>query len=189
MAAADSGSSQVGSAPGEGRSKVLALSFWGPTKGASHLAAQLHPPPVPGCDQLVNSPVSLATAKGWGATCFRWDRNLPDLDRKLNWTSLGTEDGGLRATARGSRIPGSGPWCGPAPWRPQGPGPGPLPPELFFLTWPDSVSRGVCVQGKEREPCLGVRGRDQDQIPVYPWPDFVSVLILKQGCATHSGDP
>lgn len=55
--------------------------FPGDPQWASHLAAQLHPPPVPGCDQLVNSPVSVATAEGCGATCFRWGRNLPGLDR------------------------------------------------------------------------------------------------------------
>lgn len=69
------------------------LSLPGDPQRASHLAAQLHPPPVPGCDQLVNSPVSLATAKGWGATCFRWDRNLPDLDHKLNWTRARRTEG------------------------------------------------------------------------------------------------
>lgn len=73
-------------------------------------------PPVPGCDQLVNSPVSLATAKGWEATCFRWDRNLPDLDHKLNWTRARRAEGrgpqpmvhGFQAQDLGVALPHGG---------------------------------------------------------------------------------
>jgi hypothetical protein len=48
----------------------------GSQPGRAHLAAALHQPPAPCCVQLVNSPVSLATAWGLGGgTCFRSDRN------------------------------------------------------------------------------------------------------------------
>lgn len=187
MAAAHSGSIQVGSAPGEGCSKGLAPSFWGPTESLSPRSSA----PSASCAWLRpagKQPRLPGNRQGVGATCFRWDRNLPDLDHKLIWTSVGTEVGGPRATGCGSRIPGSGPWCGPAPWRPQGPGPGSLTPELFFLTWPDSVSRGVCVQGKG-SPALdwGVGTRIKS-LSVFgltlSLPSF-----LKRGCATQSRDP
>lgn len=142
---------------------------------------------MPGCDQLVNSPVSLATAKGWGATCFRWDRNLPDLDRKLNWTrARRAEGGGQQPVVHGFQDLG----VALVPWRPQSPGPWPLPPELFFLTWPDSVSPGECTfRGEGPLSWSRVGGRDQDQILVDPWPDPGQCPHFKTGFCNSSPRP
>lgn len=43
----------------------------------AHLAVPLHPPPAPSSVPLVNSPGLPGNAAGWGATCFRRDRNRP----------------------------------------------------------------------------------------------------------------
>lgn len=153
LAAADSGSGQVGSASGEVLSKGLALRFWGPTVGLSPRSSA----PSASCAWLRpagKQPRLRGNRRGVGrhvlpvgsGTCLAW-AGL----RKLSWTSQGPESKG--PAVPGSRIPDAGPWCGPAPWRPQGPGPGPLTPSLLFLTWPDSLGR---VRSWEREPCPGV---------------------------------
>lgn len=93
LAAADSGSGQVGSASGEVLSKGLALSFWGPTVGLSPRSSA----PSASCAWLRpagKQPRLRGNRRGVGrhvlpvgsGTCLAW-AGL----RKLSWTSQGTE--------------------------------------------------------------------------------------------------